>query len=189
MRKLKLQVQISADGFIAGPNGEMDWMTWNWDDKLKKFVDELHLSVDTILLGRKMADGFIKHWTSLVEKPKDPSHEFAKLMVNTPKVVFTKTLEKSTWANTSLAKGDLAGEVDKLKNKPGGDIIVYGGANFDSSVVKAGLIDEYNLFVNPAAIGNGLSIFGTLDTKRKLQLINAIPFECGIVVLSYKHAG
>jgi dihydrofolate reductase len=186
MRKLKLQVQISVDGFIAGPNGEMDWMTWNWDDKIKNYVNELTDSIDTIILGRKMAGGFIAHWTSAVSNPDDPSYRFAKKMVDMPKVVFTKTLEKSEWENTSLAKGNLADEIKKLKNLQGKDIIVYGGADFDSSLIKEKLIDELHLFVNPAVIGNGLTIFKNVSDKQNLQLVKATPFDCGIVVLHYE---
>jgi dihydrofolate reductase len=197
MKKLKLQVQMSVDGYIAGPNGEMDWMTWDWDDQIKSYVNELTDSVDTILLGRKMTDGFISHWSSVITKPNDPSYAFAKKMMDIPKVVFSKTLNKSDpiaigWENTVLAKGDLADEVKKLKNQSrslsgGKDIIVYGGATFDSSLIKAGLIDEFHLFVNPAVIGNGLSIFKDINDKQKLQLIKAIPFDCGIVLLNYKN--
>ena len=70
MRKLKLQVQMSVDGYIAGPNGEMDWMVWNWDDTLKKYVDDLTDSIDCILLGRKMAPGFIAHWAKVAADPE-----------------------------------------------------------------------------------------------------------------------
>jgi dihydrofolate reductase len=184
MRKLKLQVQMSVDGFIAGPNSEMDWMTWNWDDKIKDYVDELTDSVDTILLGRKMTAGFIGHWSSV--KPDDPSYPFARKMIDKPKVVFTKTLGRSEWENTVIAKGELADEVNKLKNQTGKDIIVYGGATFDSSLIKAGLIDEFYLFVNPAIIGNGLSIFKDINAKQALKLVKSISFECGIVLLNYE---
>ncbi len=186
MRKIKLQVQISVDGFIAGPNGEMDWMTWNWDDKLKDYVNELTDSIDTIILGRKMAGGFVTHWTNVISNPDDPSYPFAKKMVDIPKIVFSKTLDKSEWENTTIAKGDLADEIKKLKNQQGKDIIVYGGAGFDSSLIKEKLIDELHLFVNPAVIGNGLSIFKTVSGKQNLQLIKATPFDCGIVVLHYE---
>ena len=185
MRKLILQVQMSVDGFICGPNGEMDWMTWVWDDKLKSYVSDLTDSVDTILLGRKMTDGFISHWSDARTKPDEESYEFAKKMMDYPKVVFTKTLDKSPWENTVLANGNLADEVNTLKNKNGKDIIVYGGAGFDSSLVSAGLIDEFNLFINPAVVGNGLSIFKNLSEKQDPKLVNAIPFGCGIVVLKY----
>ena len=105
MRKLKLQMQLSIDGFVGGPNGELDWMEWNWDDEIKGYVTELTDSVDTILLGRKMTEGFISHWSNIVtNKPDDPSYPFAKKMVDKPKVVFTKTLDESKWENTKLAK-------------------------------------------------------------------------------------
>lgn len=183
MRKLKLQVQMSIDGYVAGPNSEMDWMTWNWDDELKDFVNDLHKPVDTILLGRGMADGFISHWTNVTQNPEDVSYAFAKIMVDTHKVVFTKTLKEHSWANTVLATGNLADEVNALKNQEGGDIIVYGGAGFNASLIAEGLIDELNLFVNPTAIGKGLPIFTGLT---KLELIKSTPFSCGIVVLTYK---
>ncbi len=181
MRKLKLQVQISVDGFIGAANGEMDWLVWNWDDKLETYVNALTDSVDTILLGRKMTEGFISHWSNV--KPNDPSYPFAKKMLEKPKIVFTKTLNKSEWENTVLAKGDLAEEINKLKNQNGKDMIVYGGATFDSSLIEAGLIDEFYLFVNPAALGNGLSIF---KSRQNLKLMNSISFDCGIVLLHYE---
>ena len=92
-------------------------------------------------------------------KPDDPSsidrsHAFAKKMIDTPKIVFTKTLKKSQWPNTDIATGDLTDEISKLKNMKGKDIIVYGGASFDSSLIRAGLTDEFHLFINPVAIGN-----------------------------------
>jgi dihydrofolate reductase len=91
LRKLKQQVQMSVDDYIAGPNGEMDWMIWDWDDKLKKYVFKLTEPVDTIILGRKMTDGFISYWSDVMTKPNDPSYAYAKKMIEIPKVVFTKT--------------------------------------------------------------------------------------------------
>jgi len=175
---------MSVNGYVGRPNGELDWMTWNWDDKIKDYVNKLHEPVDTILLGRKMTEGFITHWTTV--KPDDPSFEFAKKMVDTPKVVFTKTLTESSWVNTVLAKGDLAQEIQKLKNQNGGDIIVYGGASFVSSLIKENLIDDYQLFVNPAAISSGLTIFGEVPGKMDLSLIKSLSFDCGIVLLHYE---
>ena len=185
MRKLKLQVQISVDGYIAGPNGEMDWMTWNWDDELKNCVSELTAPVDTIVLGRILAEGFIGYWAGVAANPDDPSQPFGKIMTGTPKVVFTKTLEKSGWDNTILAKGDLAEEINKLKSLEGGDIIAYGGASFVSGLIKAGLIDEYNLFVNPAVVGNGMPIFKEISSRLNLELIKAQAFSCGVALLRY----
>jgi dihydrofolate reductase len=186
MRKLKLQVQLSVDSYIAGPNGEMDWMIWDWDDKLKNYVFELTDPVDTIILGRKMTDGFVSYWSDLMNKPDDPFYEFAKKMIETPKVVFTKTLKKSQWANTDIATGDLTEEIMKLKTQSGKDIIVYGGASLDSSLIKEGLIDDLHLFINPAAFGKGMTIFKDLNNIQKFVLVKSIAFDCGIVMLHYK---
>jgi dihydrofolate reductase len=177
---------MSIDSYIAGPNGEMDWMVWNWDDKLKKYVLELTEPVDTIIMRRKMTESFVSHWSDVMTKPDDPRYAFAKKMIETPKVVFTKTLKKSHWANTDIATGDLKDEINKLKSHNGKDIIVYGGASFDSSLIKVGLIDEYHLFVNPAAIGNGMTIFKALNEIQKFNLVKSIAFDCGIALLHYE---
>jgi dihydrofolate reductase len=114
---------MSVDGYIAGPNGEMDWMVWNWDDKLKNYIFELTEPVDTIILGRKMTDGFISYWSDItMTKPDDPFYEFSKKMIETPKVVFTKILDKSEWVNTALATGDLTDEIMRLRVKREGTL-------------------------------------------------------------------
>jgi dihydrofolate reductase len=195
MRKLKLQMQVSADGFVARPNGELDWMQWNWDDKIKQYVQDIHAPVDCILMGRKMAPGFIPYWEDvLTNKPDHPDFGLAGKMVHTPKVVFSKTLDEAYpqeagWKNTTLTNGDLVEEVNKLKNQPGQDIITYGGAGFTSSLIENNLIDEYHLFINPAAIGKGLTIFGKVQDKFGLTLEKAQAFDCGVVVLVYTPAG
>ena len=180
MRKLKLQVQMTVDGFIAGPNGEMEWTAVDWDKELKKYVGRITEPVDCIILGRKLAQGFIPHWAS------HPEEEGADKFNSTKKVVFTKTLEKSEWDNTVLAKGDLVDEIAKLKKQDGKDIIAYGGATFVSALIKHGLIDEFHLFINPTAIGNGMTIFKELDRKQNLTLVKSTSFDCGIVVLNYE---
>jgi len=185
-RKLKLQVQISVDGFIAGPNGEMDWMQWNWGDDIKKYVTELTDSMDTIILGRKLAQGFIPHWLSVAEDLNNPEYEFGKQMTDPRKVIFTKTLSSVEWKTTELAKGNLVEEINKLKNGVGKDIIVYGGAEFVSNLIKERLIDELHLFVNPTAIGKGLPIFQNLDGKQDFNLLHSKSFDCGITVLAYE---
>lgn len=113
MRKLRLQVQMSI-GCIAGPNNEMDWLVW--DDNLIKYLNEITESVDTIIMGRKMVDEFIPYWTEVMNKLDDPWNDFAKKMVEIPKVIFTKTLDKSDWPNTDIATGDFRDEITKLKN-------------------------------------------------------------------------
>ena len=186
MRKLKLQMQVSLDSFVADVNGGLDWMVWDWDDELKNYVDELHEPVDLILLGRKMTAGFIDAWESRVNDPESESAEFARKMVDTPKIVFSRSLENIEGQNVSVANGDLTEEIAKLKASDGGDIIAYGGAEFVSSLVKNNLIDEYHLFVNPVALGKGMTIFGDLEENLNLKLVKAKAFSCGVVGLCYE---
>lgn len=186
MRKLRLQVQMSVDGCIAGPNGEMDWMVGLFDDELIKYAYKITESVDTILMGRKMTDVFISSWLDVMNKPDDPWYAFSKKMIEIPKVVFTKTLNKSRWINTDIATGDLVEEVSKIKSQNGRDIIVYGGASFDSSLIKEKLIDEFYLFINPVAIGNGMTIFKDLNEIQKYTLIESKEYESGIILLRYE---
>ncbi|HUX84645.1 MAG TPA: dihydrofolate reductase family protein [Chitinophagaceae bacterium] len=183
MRKLKLQMNLSLDGYVAGPSGEMDWLVWGWDDELKEYVSDLTDSVDTIIMGRKMAAGFVSHWENTVSNPGDPSHSFGKKMMDTPKVVFSKTVRESPWKNTRMANGDLAMEIDLLKNQPGKGIIAYGGAGFVSSLITGGLIDELYLFINPVAIGRGLPIF---SSRTDLKLVRTKAFDCGIALHLYE---
>ena len=184
MRKLKLQVQMSIDGFVAGSNGEMDWMSMNWDDVLNNYVIGLTDSIDTIVLGKNLASGFIPYWKNVASIPDDPQHEAGKIFTHTPKVVFTKTLEKSEWDNTTLA-GNIIEDITALKAQPGKDIIAYGGAHFVSGLIKHDLIDEYHLFVNPVILGTGMSIFKEVE-KKKLKLVKATTSATGIVVLCYE---
>jgi len=186
LRKLRLQVQMSVDGCIAGPNGEMDWMVGLLDDELIKYAYKITEPIDTILLGRKMTDVFISYWLDVMNKPDDPWYAFSKKMIETPKVVFTKTLNKSQWINTDIATGDLIEEVSNIKSQNGRDIVVYGGASFDSSLIKEKLIDEFYLFINPVAIGNGMTIFKELNEIQKYTLIESKVFESGKVLLRYE---
>jgi dihydrofolate reductase len=118
--------------------------------------------------------------------PDHPEFTAGKKFTDTPKVVFTKTLDKPEWDNTILAKGNLVDEITKLKKQDGNDIIAYGGAAFVSALIKQELIDEFYLFINPTAIGNGMTIFKELDSKQNLTLVKSTSFDCGIVVLNYK---
>ena len=194
MRKLKLQVQISVDGYVSGPNGDLDWRTWNWDTKLKEFAYPLRDVCDTILLGRKMAEVFIPHFEDTVnnlqaknaDKALDEKFEYANRMVTMPKIVFSKTMKTFDGKNVSVENGDLVTAIKNLKSKVGKDMIVYGGAGFVSSLIKEGLIDEFNFFVNPVMINKGLRIFDLLEHRQKLSLISATPYECGISVLVFK---
>jgi dihydrofolate reductase len=185
MRKLKLQIQTTVDGFIGGPNGEMDWLTCPWDNQLEQYVTALTEPVDCIVLGRKLAEGFIPHWAAVAADADNPDVAAGRKFTDTPKVVFSHTLTQSTWANTVLAQDELVAEIQRLKQQPGGDIMAYGGASFVGSLIRHGLIDEYHLFVNPAAIGQGLPIFNQLEGQQPLTLVKSTAFACGIVVQHY----
>ena len=183
MRKLKLQMQVTIDGFVAGPEGQLDWMTWNMDEKLLALINHLTDTSDTILLGRKMTDGFIQHWEHAVSQPE--SHQdslFARKMVDMPKVVFSKTLDHVDGQNARVENGDLNEALTQLKRAPGKDIVVYGGATFVSSLLETGLIDELNLFANPVAIGDGMRIF---KNRQPFTLTASVAYPCGIVVNTY----
>jgi dihydrofolate reductase len=194
MRKLKLLVQVSVDGYVGGPDGDLDWRTWNYDDKLKAFANTLRDTCDTILLGRKMAEVFIPHFEETAnslqikngDKTLDEKFAYADRMVSMSKVVFSKTMKTIEGKNVSVENADLATAIKSLKSKKGKDMIVYGGAGFVSSLIKEGLIDEFNFFVNPIMINKGLRIFDLLEHRQKLSLINATPYECGIAVLTFK---
>ena len=142
-------MQITVDGFVAGPEGQLDWMTGAMDEKLLAFITHLADTSDTILLGRKMTPGFIKYWEHAVTQPEGSGYPFAQQMVDIPKVVFSKTVHHVDGQNVRVENGGLIEAVNQLKSVPGKDIIVYGGATFVSSLIENGLIDELNFFVNP----------------------------------------
>lgn len=131
-----------------------------------------------------MTEDFVPHFEAF--KPDNNRFTFAHKMANIPRIIFTRTLDKPFGKNTSLANGSLAYEITKLKNQSGKDILVYGGAGFVSSLIAGGHIDEFLFFVNPVMINKGMKIFDLLDTRQKLSLISATPYQCGATVLRYK---
>lgn len=182
MRKFKLQVQTTVDGYMAGPNGEMDWMTFPWTDDINAYIDALSKPVDTIVLGRRLAEGFIPAWAA---GPPGETRESIDWMNNTPKVVISNSLAESPWENAVVAGGDLTETINELKARPGGDIITYGGATLVADLIAKGLLDELHLFVNPTAIGTGLPVFPTDGTYQRLRLVTAQQFDCGITALHF----
>ena len=195
MRKLKLEIQMSIDGFIADLDGNMDWMVWpyndywNWDKELRQYHTDLITSSDCILLSSKMAEGgFIDHWNDIARTPTNPQSFFADKVSIMQKIVFTKTLKKSKWKNTEVANGNLVNKIKALKNLKGKDLIVYGGATFVSSLIRENLIDELHLLINPTAIGTGLTIFKDSNKKKSFSLIKSKSFDCGVTLLHYKSA-
>ena len=181
-------MQVTLDGFnsIPGPNDEQKWVTWDLDG-IRQHVLGLFDASDTILIGRKLADDYIPFWQQTVKEPDDPMHDIATRIVGARKVVFTRTLTRPVpnWQNTEIATGDLVEEVSRLKAEPGKDLIVYGGSSFVAALIRAGLIDEFNFYLNPIAIGRGASAFQALEGWQPLKLKQVVPFESGIVLLRY----
>ena len=177
MRKVILQMNMSLDGMIAGPNGEMDWMLWN--DELDKFAEEILSSSDTILLGRKTAKEFLDYW------PDDKS-EFARKINEYPKIVFSKTMTsiESKSTNVSIINDNILEEVTKLKEQTGKNIVLYGGAGIVQSLAKLDLIDEYRLVLNPVVLGSGTPLFK--NEKLKLKLLKTEMTKIGCVILYYE---
>jgi dihydrofolate reductase len=183
MRKVTLQMQVSADGFVAGPEGQLDWMSHEMDSLQLQLLNELTESMDTILMGMKMTEGFVTYWENVVDsQPDSPEYPYAKIFVDTPKIVFSKTLKNINGKNIQVENGDLVATVNKLKDQQGKNIMVYGGVNFVSELIVNNLIDELNLFINPIAIGNGLRIF---NERVKLKLLSSSSCSNGIVVNRY----
>lgn len=179
-------MQISLDGFNStGPNDEQKWVTWAWDE-IKQDVLDLANSCDTEIIGRKLALDYIPFWSETLSQPESIMYEAAKIKAGQKKLVFTKTLDKSVWENTELAKGNLRDEINALKSKDGKDIIVYGGSSFVADLVKENLIDEFYLFVNPIALGQGIPIFDKLQEWQQLKLVKSKTFESGIILLHYE---
>ncbi|MEE1940608.1 dihydrofolate reductase family protein [Streptomyces sp. TRM 70361] len=183
MRRFKLQVQVTADGYMAGPNGEMDWMTGSWTEDIGAYIKALMEPVDRIVLGRGLAEGFIPAWEA---GPEGEPQESIDWMNNTPKTVISGSLTESPWKNATVAGGDLAETVNRLKAQPGGDLITYGGATLAASLIAEGLLDELHLFVNPTAIGTGLPVFPTTGAYHRLRLVTARAFDCGITALHFE---
>jgi dihydrofolate reductase len=156
-------------------------MTFDMDAGLIAFINHLTDTSDTILLGRKMTDGFIKYWEHAATQKESPEYDFAQKMVGLPKVVFSKTLQRIDGKNVRVENGDLVESVTQLKSRPGKDI-VYGGATFVSSLIEHRLLDEMNFFVNPVAIGSGMRVF---KEKTPLKLSASTAYPSGIVVNSY----
>jgi dihydrofolate reductase len=185
MRKLIYSMSVSLDGFIAGPHGEIDWSAP--DEELHRFHNQQTREIGAHLLGRRLYEVMV-YWETADANPSSPEHEleFARIWKEMPKIVFSKTLEKVE-GNTRLVRDGVAEEVAKLKEQPGGDLAV-GGAGLASSLMKAGLIDEYRPFVSPVVLGGGTPYLPALDARIDLELVETRTFGSRVVYLRYRRA-
>lgn len=185
MRKVIYSMFVSLDGFIEGPNREIDWHIV--DEELHKYVNDQERAIDTHLYGRRMYE-VMSYWQTADTNPSSPEYEveYAHIWKSIPKIVFSKTLERVE-GNARLVRENIAEEIAKLKEQPGKDMVL-GGADIASTFMRLGLIDEYQLYVHPVVLGGGTPMFQALDDKIKLRLVEARPFGSGVVLFRYQHA-
>ncbi len=185
MRKLIYSMSVSLDGFIAGPDGEIDWA--GPDEELHRFHNQQVREIGAHLLGRRLYETML-YWETAEENPSasDVELEFARIWKGLPRIVFSKTLEKVE-GNARLAREGVAEEVAKLKEQPGKDIAV-GGAGLASTCIELGLVDEYRLFVYPVVLGGGTPYFPALEEKIDLELVETRTFGSRVVYLRYRRA-
>ena len=184
-RKLIYSMSVSLDGFIAGPGGKIDWSAP--DEELHRFHNQQMRETGVELCGRRLYE-VMTYWETAEENPSisDYEREFAQIWKETPKIVFSKTLEKVE-GNFRLVRDDVAEEVAKLKEQPGKDLGV-GGAGLASTLIKLGLVDEYRLFVKPVVLGGGTPYFPALDERINLELVETRTFGSPAVFLRYRRA-
>jgi len=179
MRKVSLGMNVTLDGFVAGPNGELDWVFRTMSPDMGEWVTELLRGSDTILLGHTT------YWQQAAAWPKQAG-EMADLLNSHAKIVFSKRLTTLEWNNSRLASADAAEEIARLKQQPGKNIAVTGGATLAQSLSRMGLIDEYDLVMHPIALGSGKPLFTEMSQPLNLKLVSAKIFDSGAIGLTYQ---
>jgi len=188
MRKLVVSEFISVDGVIEDPGGAEGFARGGWalrfnrgpeGDKFK--LDEVR-EADALLLGRRTYEGFAQAWPSRTDDVG-----FADKMNRMPKYVVSSTLNTAPWNNSTVIKGDIAGAVSRLKQQPGGAILVAGSGQLVNALVEHDLVDEYRLMVFPVVLGSGKRLFGTDGGAKALRLVSTQEVGSdGVVILVYE---
>ena len=188
MRKIIAGLIVSVDGFIEGPNGELDWVE-TWEDPF-----DLLPQIDTCILGGKMYPGYEQYWSAVLANPKgtlpftgkvasEGEIAYAHFAERTPHVVLSKTLAKVTWKNTRIVR-DIE-EIRRMKQRPGKDMHAVGGATLVGSLMNQRVIDELRLVVYPIVLGGGKALCKDVRERHALQFLGAKPLESGLVRLTY----
>jgi dihydrofolate reductase len=186
MRKIILMMSVSVDGFFEGPNRDLDWHLV--DNELHQhFNDELG-TMGAFLDGRVTYELMAAFWPTADADPSNagPVAEFARIWLEMPKLVFSRTLERAEW-NATVVREVVAEEMMELKAQPGGDLML-GGANLAASFIRLGLIDEYRIYVHPVVIGRGTPLFQLPGLRLDLTLAETRTFGNGVVLLRYQRA-
>ncbi|MGH7490808.1 MAG: dihydrofolate reductase family protein [bacterium] len=187
MRKLIMWNLITLDGFFEGPKSwELDWHNDVWGAELEKFSLDTLKSTGVLLFGRITYEGMASHWTTATGK-------IADFMNSIPKIVFSKTLKKADWNNTTLVNENAVEEVTKLKQQSvlpaggsGKDLNIFGSANLSSTFMQHRLIDEYRLCLTPLILGRGNPLFKTNPERMKMRLVETRPLQSSGVILRYQ---
>lgn len=188
MRKVIFLMHVSLDGFVAGPNGEMDWIVYN--DDMAQYSHDLHATTDTAIYGRVTYQMMESYWPTVLDNPDSDPRDIphARWLEDATKIVFSKTMKSSDWKNTVIIHDNIAEEINKIKAQPGKDLWLLGSPNLAQAFMQHGLIDEYRINVNPVALGSGKPLFGDADYKLNLKLLEARTFKGGVVALRYEPA-
>ncbi|MFL6484019.1 MAG: dihydrofolate reductase family protein [Nitrososphaera sp.] len=192
-RKIIAALEVSVDGSIEGPNGEMDWAMAEDEDSWKNIFEMLS-HVDTLILGRRMYPGYEQYWLAVLANPdgvlpfsgraaSKNEIDYARFADRTPHIVLSKTLDKVSWKTTRIVRD--VEEIRRLKQQSGKDIYAVGGATLVSSLMNLGLIDEIQLLVNPLILGGGKALFKDVKDRQTLKLVQAKPLKSGKVSLIY----
>ena len=185
MPKLVVYTSVSLDGYFTDANGDMNW-AHKHDPEWQAFVSENASGGGQLLFGRVTYDLMASFWPTALAAQSNPV--VVERMNNLRKFVFSRTLDHVTWNNTTLLKGDLAAEVRKLKQEPGPDIVVMGSGSIVAQLAEAGLIDEYQIVLNPIVVGDGRTMFEGVKRKLPMKLARSRAFGNGNVVLFYEPA-
>ncbi|HRH03819.1 MAG TPA: dihydrofolate reductase family protein [Bacteroidia bacterium] len=185
MRKIISFVHVSLDGFVAGPNGEMDWI--KLEDEIFDHVEKRISKSDTALYGRVTYELMESYWPTAADKPNATKHdkEHALWYSKSTKVVISRSRENSGANNTKIIGDNLSENILQLKKQPGNELLLFGSPSATHSLMQLNLIDGYWLFVNPVVLGKGIPLFANIQDKTLLTLQSTKVFECGVVELNY----
>jgi dihydrofolate reductase len=181
-------MHISLDGFVAGPNGEMDWI--KVDEEIFDYVGKRISEGSTALYGRVTYQMMENYWPTAGDEPDASKHdiEHSKWYNKVHKVVLSKTMKDADLANTTIISDNLSDRINELKqsrNDGSGDILLFGSPTATHSLIQLNLIDGYWLFVNPIILGQGIPLFVDIKDKIKLKLLTTRPFTSGVTELNY----
>jgi dihydrofolate reductase len=185
MRKIISFMHISLDGFVAGPNGEMNWIKVN--EEIFDYVGKRIGEGDTALYGRVTYEMMENYWPTAGDKPDASQHDIdhSRWYNKAHKVVLSKTMKDANLTNTTIISDNLSDRINEIKQQPGNDILVFGSPTATHSLIQLNLIDGYWLFVNPIILGQGIPLFVDIKDKIKLKLLTTRQFTSGVTELNY----